>query len=216
MAKIAPVKPSLILLYGYPGAGKTFFARQFCESVQAVHVQGDRIRAELFEKPKYDKHENNIVTHLVNYMTEEFLNSGLSVVYDVNAASAVQRHRLREFARSKHAKTLLVWFQVDAESAFARSSKRDRRRSDDKYAGDMSETRFKAEISRMQNPTNTEDYVVVSGKHTFNTQFSAAARAMRSLGLLNFGEDASRSPMPGLVNLVPGRVDHTRRNITIR
>lgn len=220
MGKVIPSKPALILLYGFSGAGKTYFARQFSDAVHAVHIEGDRIRAELFDKPKYDKQENKIVEHLANYMAEEFLKTGISVVYDINAASQMQRHRLREMARRHKAKPLLVWFQVDPESCFARATRRDRRKSDDKYAADMTESLFKQLASSMQNPVNTEDYVVISGKHTFNTQYSAVARAMRGLGLLEFGADASRSPMPGLVNLVPdthaGRVDMSRRQINIR
>jgi predicted kinase len=80
MAKVIPSRPALIMLYGFPGSGKTYFARQFCDAIQAVHVQGDRIRAELFEQPRYDKAENAVVTQLMNYMTEEFLAAGISVL----------------------------------------------------------------------------------------------------------------------------------------
>jgi len=44
MAKLIPTKPLLILLYGFPGAGKTHFARQLSETIHAAHVQSDRIR----------------------------------------------------------------------------------------------------------------------------------------------------------------------------
>ena len=94
MSKLSLTKPTLILLYGFPGSGKTFFARQLCEDLQAAHVQGDRIRSELFEEPRYDRHENEIVSHLTEYMAEEFLNAGISVVYDVNAARIGQRTRM--------------------------------------------------------------------------------------------------------------------------
>ena len=91
MPKISPNKPLLIMLYGFPGAGKTYFARQLCEEIQAAHIQGDRIRGELFDNPRYDKEENGVVTQLMDYMTEEFLAAGLSVVYDVNAMRLNQR-----------------------------------------------------------------------------------------------------------------------------
>src|SRR5207248_454188 len=61
MAKITPTHPMLLLLYGYPGAGKTYFARQLCERIQTAHLQGDRIRGELLERPRYDKQENEII-----------------------------------------------------------------------------------------------------------------------------------------------------------
>lgn len=219
MAKIYPSKPFLLLFYGYPGAGKTYFARQFCENIQAAHLQSDRIRGELFEQPRFDKQENDIVTHLMDYMTEEFLSAGLSVAYDVNAMRAGQRRALYEMAYRNHATPLLVWFQMDPDTAFSRSIKRDRRRADDKYAAKWDRTTFEKIVSHMQNPKPGEEYAVVSGKHLFNMQQSAVVNKLRQLGVITSDEAASRTIKPGLVNLVPnnmGRVDMTRRNINIR
>ena len=71
----------------------------------------------------------------------------------------------------------------------------------------------------MQNPRN-EDYLVVSGKHTFNTQRSAVVKRLYEIGLISVDSANARIIKPGLVNLVPnptaGRVDISRRNIVIR
>lgn len=217
MPKIFPSKPFLLMLYGYPGAGKTYFSRQFTETVQAAHMQSDRIRGELFETPQYDKQENDVVAQIMDYMTEEFLSAGLSVVYDTNAARVPQRHVLRNLAYKYHAQPVLVWFQMDPETAFIRNSKRDRRKSDDKYAAQWDRPTYEGMVKRMQNPTLAENYVVISGKHVFNMQQSAMISNLRSSGIL--ASDAnSRVIKPELVNLVPhpGRVDLTRRNISIR
>jgi predicted kinase len=220
MAKLSTTKPALILLYGYPGAGKSYFARQFCEEVQAAHVQGDRIRYELFDNPRYDKDENKIVTQLMNYMTQEFLSAGISVVYDTNALRSAQRHLLRDMARKAHGQTLAIWFQIDPESAFSRTIKRDRRRADDKYSAPRDRSSFENIVSTMQNPGSNEDYAVVSGKHVFKTQYSAAVKRMYEVGLIASDDISPRLVKPGMVNLVPnlvgGRVDMARRNITIR
>jgi len=221
MAKINPVKPLLVQLYGFPGSGKTYFARQFCEQVQAAHVQDDRIRFELFEKPRYDKQENEVITQLMDYMTGEFLSAGISVVYDTNALRMSQRHSLREMARKAHAQPLLVWLQVDTDGAYYRTTKRDRRRSDDKYAAIMDRPTFDTIAGRMQNPQNVEDYVVISGKHVFKTQMSAVVKRLHELNLISSDEALTQVVKPGLVNLIPnhigpGRVDMTRRNILIR
>lgn len=220
MAKILPTKPFLLMLYGFPGSGKTYFARQLAENIQAAHVQGDRIRGELFEKPRYDKPENEVVTQLMDYMSGEFLSAGMSVVYDMNAMRLSQRHSLRELARKNHATPLLLWFQIDAESAFNRSVKRDKRRADDKYAAQWDRETYKKILGFMQNPSAAEDYVVISGKHLFNTQQNAAVNKLRHLGLLTNDDASSYVAKPGMVNLVPtnptGRVDMTRRNINIR
>lgn len=220
VAKTIPTKPLLITLYGFPGAGKTYFARQLCEHLQAAHVQGDRIRYELFDKPQHDKQENDVIAQLMDYMTHEFLAAGISVVYDTNALRTAQRHGLREMARKAHAQPLLIWLQVDADSGYVRTTMRDRRRADDKYAVPMDRAVFDSITGHMQNPTNTEDYIVISGKHVFKTQYSAVMKRLHELGLISSDEASAKVVKPGMINLVPnltaGRVDMTRRNITIR
>lgn len=219
VAKVRTTKPMLIMLYGFPGAGKTLFANNLTEYLDCAHVHSDRIRHELFEEPRYDEQENGIINHLMEYMAEEFLNAGISVIYDTSMSRKSDRHEMRELARKKHAKTLLVWFQVDPDTAFARLRKRDRRKSEDKYAFEYTESDFRYIASRMQHPEPTEDYVVVSGKHTFPSQKTAVFKKFMEMGLIDNASAKANVAKPGMVNLIPnsqtGRVDMTRRNINI-
>jgi predicted kinase len=218
MNKIELSKPALICLYGFPGSGKSYVARNLAADVQIANVSSDRVRSELFQSPRYDAQENAIVTHLMDYMTEEFLSAGVSVVYDTNALRAAQRRKLRELARKHKAEYLLIWIQVDIDSAFTRTQDRDRRPVDDKYAEPQTKATFDRQLSGMQNPEG-EDYIVVSGKHTFASQKSAIVNRLYHAGLIGSGTVQHSVAMPELVNLVPnpraGRVDLSRRNITI-
>ncbi len=221
MSKISPTTPLLILLYGFPGSGKSYVARQLSDHIQAAHVQGDRIRYELFEKPRYDKQENAVVTQLMDYMTQEFLGAGISVIYDTNALRAAQRHELRNFARKTHAQPLVVWLQIDSDTSFNRTQMRDRRKTDDKYAPVLDRSTFDSVCSHMQNPTVAEDYVVISGKHVFNTQLSAIMKKLQDMNVIHIDDVNSGVAKPELVNRIPnpnlGRVDmDRRRNILIR
>lgn len=220
MSKLTLTRPTLILLYGYPGAGKTFLARQLCEDLNAAHVHGDRIRYELFEQPRYDKQENQIVEHLMEYMTEEFLNAGISVVFDMNALRAAERKELRELARKHKADNLVIWLQIDADSAFDRVNKRDRRKADDKYTPPMDRNTFETFAGRMQNPQPNETYMVISGKHNYKTQRNSIIKRLYDSGLMSTDNAGNKLIKPGLVNLIPnplaGRVDNNRRNISIR
>lgn len=219
MTKTILENPVLLCFYGYPGSGKSYVARNLANDVQMAHVSADRIRNELFQQPRYDAQENAIVLHLMNYMTEEFLDSGVSVVYDTNAMRLAQRRNLREMARRHRAHYFLVWLQVDIDSAFARTQKRDRRTTDDKYAQPQSRATFEKEVAGMQNP-NDEEYMVISGKHNFSTQKSAIINRLFQIGLINSDSVQQHVTKPELVNLVPnpygGRVDMSRRNITVR
>ena len=218
MAKIVLSKPVLICLYGYPGSGKSYVARNLEEVLSIASVSADRIRHELFSRPRYDAQENAIVTHLMNYIAGEFLNAGVSVVYDTNAMRISQRKQLRELARRYRAEYILVWLQVDPENAFLRTQRRDRRTLDDKYSEEQTKATFERQMTSMQNP-QTEDYLVISGKHTFSSQKNAILSRLYQLGLVSGSTMQNNVTMPELVNLVPnlhaGRVDLSRRNIDI-
>jgi predicted kinase len=217
--KVILAKPVLICLYGFPGSGKSYVARNLADSVQMANVSADKIRNELFENPRYDVQENAIVSHLMNYMSDEFLSAGVSVVYDTNAMRLSQRRNLRDLARKNRADYMLIWIQIDVESAFARTQNRDRRTSDDRYAEPQTRLTFDKQLAGMQNP-QAEDYLVISGKHTFSTQKSAILNRLYQMGLVSTNSVQHSVTAPGLVNLVPnphaGRVDLSRRNISIR
>ncbi len=185
--------------------------------MSAAHIQGDRLRHELFEKPRYDKQEDQVVYNLMEYMAEEFLNAGVSVIFDTNATRLVQRRALRDTARKAKGISLIVWLQTDQESSIARIAARDRRRSDDKFARPYTKEQFKLVVGSMQRPQN-EDYVVISGKHPFKMQSNAIVKKLYDLGVISTDTAANNVAKPGLVNLVPtaGRVDLKRRNVVIR
>ncbi|HVO86798.1 MAG TPA: ATP-binding protein [Candidatus Binatia bacterium] len=219
MNKVDLSKPVLICFYGYPGSGKTYIARNLAEHLHIAHVDADRLRNELFQNPRYDAQENAVVTHLMNYMTEEFLKAGVSVAYDGGAFRVAQRRAIKELAIKSKAHFLLVWIQIDADSSMQRLQGRDRRTSDDKFAQPYSKAAFEKHLSTMQNP-ESDDYLVVSGKHTFSTQKGAIVNRLYQMGLTTASDVQSNLAMPELVNLVPtprgGRVDMARRNISIR
>ncbi|MDB5161286.1 MAG: hypothetical protein JWO96_666 [Candidatus Saccharibacteria bacterium] len=219
MNKVALSKPVLICVYGFPGSGKSYVARHLNDVLEIAHVNADRIRSELFQTPRYDAQENSVVSHLMNYMTEEFLSAGVSVIYDANALRLAQRRKLRETAKKHKAEFMLVWIQIDPDSAFNRLENRDRRTSDDKFSQPHTQASFNSHIGGMQNPQG-EDYLVISGKHTFTTQKGAIINKLYQMGLASSQQVQSNVAKPELINLVPnplaGRVDLSRRNISIR
>lgn len=217
-AKIVPNKPFMILLYGFPGSGKTTFARQLATEISSAHLQKDRLSHELYGKNDETTEEPS--RNAMNYMSREFLRAGVSVIYDTDVHRLAERRKLRDEARKAKVTPVLIWLQIDPETAFLRGTKRDRRKTEDQFVKDYTQDDFEAVLGRMQNPEN-EDYIVISGKHTFHTQRAAVYKKFYELGILNPAQLSQNIAKPALVNLIPqqqmgGRADLTRRNINIR
>lgn len=210
-------KQLVVLLYGYPGSGKSFFSRQVGEYMGMPVISSDRIRYELFDKPTFSRDEQQVVMNLMNIMLEDYLKAGLSVVYDVSLNRAQDRKYLREFAKKQGASSILLWLQSDIDSCFLRAKNRDRRKADDKYSVEMTEQLMRSIEEQMQAPQG-EDAVVISGKHLFDAQRNVFLRKLREMQLIAVEQSAASGvAKPELVNLVSaaqmqaGRVDSSRR-----
>ncbi len=206
-----------MLLYGYPGSGKSTFARQFADEMPIVHLQAEKFQHELHEATHGQASAS--APALLHYMTKEFLKSGVSVILDAPVSQRSERKMFRGLANKAKAVPVLVWLQIDTDSAFSRTQKRDRRKTEDKYSTEYSPTDFQNIIAESQNPKD-EDYIVISGKHTFHTQRGAVMKKLFELGILTQQDASSKVVKPGLVNLIPQtpppRNNFPRRNISIR
>lgn len=208
-----------IYFCGMPGSGKTFVARQLSDALGLAHIDSDKLRYELFEQPKHDKTEQRVIAHLMNYMTDQFLRAGVGAVYDISSNRLAQRQTLKKLAQTHKTKELLLWLQIDRDTALQRVESRDRRKSDDKYAIQMTENQFDNYIKIMQNPQD-ENYLVLSGKHSFKSQKATILRRLDDMGLVK--ESDISIAKPEMINLVSraqaraGRIDLSRRNVIIR
>lgn len=207
------------MLYGYPGSGKTSFSRQMSEELGVIHLQEDKIRHDLFGS-NTSSGAFKATRKVLDFMTRDYLKAGISIMYDAHVIRASDRRKVREMAHEAKAASLLIWLQVDPETTYERTNKRDRRKADDKYAEEYDENTYRNILGHMQNPNN-EDYIVVSGKHTFSTQHSSVIKRLFDMRVLTAEEATANVVKPELMNLVPKsniqlRGDIIHRNISIR
>jgi hypothetical protein len=153
------------------------------------------------------------------FMAEQFLNAGLGVIYDISANRIAERRLLKKIAQDHNAKELLIWLQVDTETAKKRIASRDKRKSEDKYSNIISKEQFNNCMQLMQSPAD-ENCLVLSGKHVYSSQKTLIIRRLNDMGLVENTD--IKIAKPELINLVSraqvqaGRADLSRRNVIIR
>lgn len=84
-------RPSLILLVGVPGSGKTDYAKKYIRKhPNTIHLSSDLIRKELWGD-EATQGDNNEVFSLMQSRAVEALNNGQSVVYDATNVTRKDR-----------------------------------------------------------------------------------------------------------------------------
>ncbi len=117
-------KPTLFLMLGYPGAGKTTVAKIVCDITGAEHLWADFERKLLFGEPSYSQEENDTIYDSLNERAKSLLGSGRSVMYDTAFNHYGDRKKLEEIATASGADTILLWVQAPKEVAKERAVER--------------------------------------------------------------------------------------------
>lgn len=195
--------PLLIITMGYPGSGKTFFARQFAELYDIARVSEDRIRHELFEQPQYSEDEADIINRVMGYMLEQLMQTEKTLICEGGFLNAKKRVELEKAAIKAGYKTLVVWLQTDIETSAARAATRDRRNPDSKFSFELDRNTFDNVRSLLQKPGEREVAVVVSGKHAFKSQSLTVLRKIAAI----YSDGISKSDFPARTPVArPGQI----------
>ncbi|HSW80825.1 MAG TPA: AAA family ATPase [Candidatus Saccharimonas sp.] len=178
MKTLSLSRPLLLLLVGLPGAGKSFFGRQFSEMFGAPMISYNRIQFELFDKPELNNNEQDLIRRLANYQMDELVKTKRSFVIDGGTSSQAERLKLAQFAKKNGYDALIVWVQTDDATCRARATKRNPKRSEeDALTASISPQQWDATVKRFTPPTR-EPYMVISGKHAFSTQAKMVLRKL--------------------------------------
>jgi predicted kinase len=198
--------PLLLLTMGAPGAGKSYFARQFSEQHGITRVSGDRIRYELFSEPTFSLEEEAIIDRILKYFVEEAMQSEQTIICDSFFLRHKERKDIYTLAKQKGYRVLTIWLQSDPATATRRATQRDRRETDSKFSFSMSPQIVKSMTNILERPNESEDFLVVSGKHAFRSQNLAV---LKKITTLYSNSLAGRTATPEVnrqrLNFRPGR-----------
>ena len=111
----AGASPSLVILCGLPGTGKSYFARELARRAPFVWLNSDRTRKLLVDTPSYSRREHRRVFSAMHVLTRGYLRDGYSVVFDATNLNENVRRPLYESADEVGVEPLIIRFTAPAE-----------------------------------------------------------------------------------------------------
>jgi predicted kinase len=174
-------QPLLIMFLGSPGSGKSYFARQLAKRIHAVRLNGDAMRLAIYGSVENIERQvskdvvNQQTFGAIDYVVEQILTAGCSVVYDAHHNKREHRAKNEEVAKQYGAVPVLVWIKTPYEVALRRGQDRDATADQRQH----SEERMKESIARhMANfdaPADGERVIMIDGLAGFEKQYESYA-----------------------------------------
>lgn len=210
MKSLSLSRPLIIMMLGVPGSGKSFFGRQFSDMFNAPIVSFDRLRFELFAEPLFSKDEETIIERVAITQIEELVKTKKTFLIDGGMNVRTSRAEVEKIAKHADYGTLIIWVQTDTQTAQSRSLRRSPKRLYDEYNVSITIDMHEKLSRRMTPPSQREQLVVVSGKHTYATQAKMVLKKLIS-PREDTTPDTADSTSPDTRSVMPP----TRRSVTI-
>lgn len=155
-------KPTLYLMLGMPGAGKTTAATLITELTGAHHLWADQLRRTMFGAPTYSEPENDQLYSRMNHEAAALLASGHSVVFDTSFNHQRDREHLYNIAKQANADVQLLWVTIDEATARERATNNAHQQAT-RALGDMSQADFERLRDKLEQPATDEPHITLDG-----------------------------------------------------
>ncbi len=120
----AEARPTIIVVSGLPGTGKTYFSRRLAERLPFLILESDVLRKQLFPAPTYSADESAYLFRTVYQLIEELLKKGIPVILDATNLEERHRERLYNITEKLDARLILVSVRAPPELVEKRLKKR--------------------------------------------------------------------------------------------
>ena len=144
--------PSLYVLIGIPGSGKSTWARENAQRLHAVVVSSDIVRRDLRAHGQ-NPLNGDLVFAEVEYRAREQLGAGRSVILDATHSLRKYRTYAIRLASDFHARCIGVWFDLPLEVCLRRNVQRTQQNFGDE---EVPETVVRQMYNRFQPPGRDE------------------------------------------------------------
>lgn len=161
-------RPTLHLLMGLPGAGKTTLAKELQKITKGARMSSDDYRKLIYPEPTFSQKEHDNLYGLLDHSVGHLLEAEHDVIYDANLNRFAHRQEKYELAKKFNADVRLWWVKTPIELA-------KQRRVDEQDhillpKGETPENMFDRVATVFEPPSEEEKYTVVDGTK-INTKY---------------------------------------------
>ncbi|MBO4813293.1 ATP-binding protein [Candidatus Saccharibacteria bacterium] len=156
-------KPRALLVFGAPCCGKSTFSEAFSKKFGLAYYDLNKLE----EDYGFSKEATIIVL-------EQILKTKASIVVEGGIDTEQDRLQIRNLLRNYGYEPALVWVQTDVATIRARLKKRCRNVAKAKEI-------FEHATAEMEAPSEAEKPIILSGKHTFETQCRHVVKGLAEL-----------------------------------
>ena len=141
-----------ILVFGAPCSGKSTFSKQFADQFHATYYDLDAL-----------KREYNLSRALILLLVSQVAKTGATLVLEGGNATERDRRELNEILHTAGYNPTLIWIQTDVATIKSRLKSRLK-------SVEEAKTVYDSRIKALEAPSEYENPIVLSGKHTYRTQ----------------------------------------------
>lgn len=145
-------KSRALLVFGAPCSGKSTFAKKFAEKFGLAYYNFEDLQK------KYEFSDDQIYTIL-----ELILKTHQTIIFEGLLGTESDRKVIKRLLTKENYEPALIWLQTDASTIRARMKI--------KYKSvTKAKNLYEKAVSEMEAPSEAENPIILSGKHTFETQ----------------------------------------------
>jgi len=180
--------PYLFMFLGYPGSGKTYFAKQLAEKMNIARFNADATRVAAMgtiEKARdFDQKTgllNSIVFGVIDYATVQVLETGNSVIGDYQHNARIFRAKREALAHRHGAKAVVVWLKTPRNIAVQRGAARDELLDQRQHSLEKMEALVDKYMNLIEVPGSDELVIEIDGTLSFEQQYESFMLQLQAL-----------------------------------
>ena len=152
------------MMLGIPGSGKTSVSEHIADITKAVHISSDQFRKHMYDSPEnITELEHDQIYSMLDYIAEQILKSGKSVIYDANLNRSIHRQEKYAICDRIGAAPQLIWVRTDEEIARKRATEQADLYPKHRPFGNMKPETFNRLVDQMEEPGQDEKAAIVNG-----------------------------------------------------